>query len=195
MDRASDYGSEGCKFESCRVRHLETAERQFFFISVGLAIPPSFQLRFSTLFQSGSLLYAEKQFPKLFFLAQSAGCAILKLSRGSFFYTRWIGNSTIFSTTVNHLVSKWFIALRRKTVPQTVFLCAVCRVRHLKTVERQFFLYPLDLQFHHLFNYGSTPCFKVVHCFTQKNSSPLKAYFVYFSGFKAFNRKLECSFS
>ena len=70
-----------------------------------------------------------------------------------------------------------------------------CRVRHLKTAERQFFLYPLDWQFHHLFNYGSTPCFKVVHCFTQKNSSPLKAYFVYFSGFKAFNRKLECSFS
>ena len=21
LDRASDYGSEGCKFESCRVRH------------------------------------------------------------------------------------------------------------------------------------------------------------------------------
>ena len=22
LDRASDYGSEGCKFESCRVRHI-----------------------------------------------------------------------------------------------------------------------------------------------------------------------------
>ena len=34
LDRASDYGSEGCKFESCRVRHLKTAERQFFFILI-----------------------------------------------------------------------------------------------------------------------------------------------------------------
>ena len=24
LDRASDYGSEGCKFESCRVRHKKS---------------------------------------------------------------------------------------------------------------------------------------------------------------------------
>ena len=80
LDRASDYGSEGCKFESCRVRHKKNCRKAVFFIPVGLAIPPSFQLRSITLFQSGSLLYTEKQFPKLFFLAQSAGCAIKKLN-------------------------------------------------------------------------------------------------------------------
>ena len=33
LDRASDYGSEGCKFESCRVRHLTLTFVRVFFIT------------------------------------------------------------------------------------------------------------------------------------------------------------------
>ena len=34
LDRASDYGSEGCKFESCRVRHLTlTKVRVFLYLN------------------------------------------------------------------------------------------------------------------------------------------------------------------
>ena len=33
LDRASDYGSEGCKFESCRVRHLTLTLVRVFFIT------------------------------------------------------------------------------------------------------------------------------------------------------------------
>ena len=40
LDRASDYGSEGCKFESCRARHLIPILWVGFFMPVGLAIPP-----------------------------------------------------------------------------------------------------------------------------------------------------------
>ena len=46
LDRASDYGSEGCKFESCRARHLKSLLMGCFFIPVGFTIPPMFQTAF-----------------------------------------------------------------------------------------------------------------------------------------------------
>ena len=108
LDRASDYGSEGCKFESCRVRHIKTAERQFFLCPLDWQFHHLFNCGSPPCFKVVHCFTQKNSSPNCFFFAQSAGCAILKLPKGSFFYTHWIGNSIIFLTAVNHLVSKCF---------------------------------------------------------------------------------------
>ena len=97
LDRASDYGSEGCKFESCRARHLKSLLMGCFFIPVGFTIPPMFQTAFdgTNLFSTRLIALRFKTCHWQILIYAVCWARHLKsLLMGCFFYARWIYNST-----------------------------------------------------------------------------------------------------